>query len=221
MKLAKKHNDCFFGLYSNSTLINDEMCEQIRELGNITFMLSIEGTPDTNDARRGEARGLLLRRHLPRDAAGDAGRDEGFGREPGEGAKRLGVAAQLLRELFGPLRAAMAPGVVAEHDFGTFATDRPAGELRVVRPLVPAAAEVERAGQVQSQKQRDDEVERAVGAVVVVERDGAGGVALPAGDADGGGGVFHGGIREGWEMAGRLRACGRGAPSRARRSLGN
>ena len=54
MKLAKKHNDCFFGLYSNSTLINDEMCEQIRELGNIPFMLSIEGTPDTNDARRGE-----------------------------------------------------------------------------------------------------------------------------------------------------------------------
>ncbi len=54
LKLAKKHNDCFFGLYSNSTLINDQMCEQIRELGNITFMLSIEGTPDTNDARRGD-----------------------------------------------------------------------------------------------------------------------------------------------------------------------
>lgn len=53
-KLAEKHNDCFFGLYSNSTLITDELVERVRELGNITFMLSIEGTPDTNDARRGE-----------------------------------------------------------------------------------------------------------------------------------------------------------------------
>ena len=53
-KLAEKHKDCFFGLYSNSTLITDELAERVRELGNITFMLSIEGTPDTNDARRGE-----------------------------------------------------------------------------------------------------------------------------------------------------------------------
>lgn len=53
-RLAEKHNDCFFGLYSNSTLITDELAERVRELGNITFMLSIEGTPDTNDARRGE-----------------------------------------------------------------------------------------------------------------------------------------------------------------------
>lgn len=53
-RLAEKHNDCFFALYSNSTLITDAMCEKVKELGNITFMLSIEGTPDTNDARRGE-----------------------------------------------------------------------------------------------------------------------------------------------------------------------
>ncbi|MBQ5431588.1 MAG: radical SAM protein [Lachnospiraceae bacterium] len=53
-KLAKKHNDCVFGLYSNSTLITDELAEEVRKLGNITFMLSIEGTPDTNDARRGD-----------------------------------------------------------------------------------------------------------------------------------------------------------------------
>ena len=53
-RLAEKHNDCFFALYSNSTLITDAMCERVKELGNITFMLSIEGTPDTNDARRGE-----------------------------------------------------------------------------------------------------------------------------------------------------------------------
>ncbi|MDY6324572.1 MAG: radical SAM protein [Catonella sp.] len=53
-KLAKKHNDCFFGMFTNSTLINDEMCKKVVELGNITFLLSIEGTPETNDARRGD-----------------------------------------------------------------------------------------------------------------------------------------------------------------------
>ena len=53
-QLAEKHDDCFFALYSNSTLITEEVCEQVQRLGNVTFMLSIEGTPDTNDARRGE-----------------------------------------------------------------------------------------------------------------------------------------------------------------------
>ena len=53
-RLAEKHDDCFFALYSNSTLITEEVCEQVQKLGNITFMLSIEGTPETNDARRGD-----------------------------------------------------------------------------------------------------------------------------------------------------------------------
>lgn len=54
LKLAEKHNDCMFALYSNSTLIDDALCKEIVRLGNITFMLSIEGTPETNDDRRGE-----------------------------------------------------------------------------------------------------------------------------------------------------------------------
>ena len=53
-KLAEKHNDCFFALYSNSTLITEDVCRDVQRLGNISFMLSIEGTPETNDARRGE-----------------------------------------------------------------------------------------------------------------------------------------------------------------------
>ncbi len=53
-KLAEKHQDCFFALYSNSTLIDEEVCKKVQQLGNITFMLSIEGTPETNDARRGD-----------------------------------------------------------------------------------------------------------------------------------------------------------------------
>ena len=53
LKLAEKHNDVQFGIYSNSTLVDDDFCKEVVRLGNITFMLSIEGTPETNDARRG------------------------------------------------------------------------------------------------------------------------------------------------------------------------
>ncbi len=53
-RLAEKHHDAYFALYTNSTLIDEEMCKEVVRLGNITFMLSIEGTPETNDARRGD-----------------------------------------------------------------------------------------------------------------------------------------------------------------------
>ncbi|MBQ6360095.1 MAG: radical SAM protein [Lachnospiraceae bacterium] len=53
LKLAEKHSDAMFALYSNSTLIDEELCREVVRLGNITFLLSIEGSPETNDARRG------------------------------------------------------------------------------------------------------------------------------------------------------------------------
>ena len=54
LKLAEKHSNAEFALYTNSTLIDDDFCREVVRLGNITFMLSIEGTMETNDARRGE-----------------------------------------------------------------------------------------------------------------------------------------------------------------------
>ena len=54
MKLCEKHSDCFFAAYTNSTLIDEQLCRDTLRLGNLMFLLSIEGTPDTNDARRGE-----------------------------------------------------------------------------------------------------------------------------------------------------------------------
>ena len=54
LRLAKKHNDVQFAIYTNSTLIDEPFCEEVVKLGNIAFMLSIEGTPSTNDARRGD-----------------------------------------------------------------------------------------------------------------------------------------------------------------------
>ena len=54
LKLAEKHNDVELSIYTNSTLIDEEFCKEVVRLGNITFQLSIEGTPETNDSRRGE-----------------------------------------------------------------------------------------------------------------------------------------------------------------------
>ena len=54
LRLAEKHNDVEFAFYTNSTLIDEDLCKEVVRLGNLTFLLSIEGTPDTNDARRGE-----------------------------------------------------------------------------------------------------------------------------------------------------------------------
>ena len=54
LRLMRKHRDCYFAAFSNSTLIDEDFVKEIQKLGNLTFFLSIEGTPDTNDARRGE-----------------------------------------------------------------------------------------------------------------------------------------------------------------------
>lgn len=54
LKLAEKHHDCYFAMFTNSTLIDDDFCKEVVRLGNMTFLVSIEGTPETNDARRGE-----------------------------------------------------------------------------------------------------------------------------------------------------------------------
>lgn len=54
LKLAEKHNDVVFGIFTNSTLIDEELCQKIVKLGNIVFLLSVEGTPESNDSRRGD-----------------------------------------------------------------------------------------------------------------------------------------------------------------------
>jgi len=62
LKLAEKHNDAYFSIYTNSSLIDDEFCKEVVRLGNITFQLSIEGTPETNDMRRGEGHyGMVMK----------------------------------------------------------------------------------------------------------------------------------------------------------------
>jgi MoaA/NifB/PqqE/SkfB family radical SAM enzyme len=50
---AEKHDDCFFLVYSNGTLIDDRVAERLAELGNVTPAISVEGWRERTDARRG------------------------------------------------------------------------------------------------------------------------------------------------------------------------
>jgi len=54
MDLAERHNDCYFHLFTNGTLITEEICQRVQKLGNISFALSLEGAEDVNDDRRGD-----------------------------------------------------------------------------------------------------------------------------------------------------------------------
>ncbi len=54
IRLCKKHSDCAFMAYTNGTLIDDKFCEEVKQAGNLAFALSIEGTEESNDFRRGE-----------------------------------------------------------------------------------------------------------------------------------------------------------------------
>ena len=54
LKLAKKHNDCVFMIFTNGTLIDQQFCEDLCDVGNIVPTISVEGFDDATDGRRGE-----------------------------------------------------------------------------------------------------------------------------------------------------------------------
>ena len=53
LRLAEEHHDCEFHCFTNGTLIDEEFCEAVQKLGNISFSLSLEGFEEVNDGRRG------------------------------------------------------------------------------------------------------------------------------------------------------------------------
>jgi len=53
-ELAKKHNDMAFMIYTNGTLITDEVVDRIVEVGNISPAISLEGWKEQTDTRRGK-----------------------------------------------------------------------------------------------------------------------------------------------------------------------
>ncbi|MCR4672515.1 MAG: radical SAM protein [Lachnospiraceae bacterium] len=54
VKLAKKHYDCAFMLFTNGTLVDQEFCDGMRESKNIILSMSIEGDEEATDSRRGK-----------------------------------------------------------------------------------------------------------------------------------------------------------------------
>ncbi len=55
LELVEKHPDVGFMMYTNGTLIDDEMADKMVELGNITPAISLEGPKEHTDQRRGES----------------------------------------------------------------------------------------------------------------------------------------------------------------------
>ncbi|MCL5010767.1 MAG: radical SAM protein [Patescibacteria group bacterium] len=53
-KILKKHDDMFFQIYTNGTLITDETAKKLARLGNAAPAISVEGLQKETDARRGE-----------------------------------------------------------------------------------------------------------------------------------------------------------------------
>ena len=52
--LCRENPDCAFLAYTNATLIDQEFCDEMRSVGNLALALSIEGTEESNDSRRGD-----------------------------------------------------------------------------------------------------------------------------------------------------------------------
>ncbi|MCE7738622.1 MAG: radical SAM protein [Candidatus Heimdallarchaeota archaeon] len=54
LKLAKKHQDCFFLAFTNGTLVDEEFAMALAEVGNLTLAISVEGFEAETDFRRGK-----------------------------------------------------------------------------------------------------------------------------------------------------------------------
>ena len=54
LTVTKENPDCIFLAFTNGTLVDDEFCEKLKKSGNFALALSIEGTEETTDFRRGE-----------------------------------------------------------------------------------------------------------------------------------------------------------------------
>ena len=54
IKLAEKHNDCMFNIFTNASLVDQAFCDDVKRVGNIAFSISVEGFEESNDGRRGD-----------------------------------------------------------------------------------------------------------------------------------------------------------------------
>jgi len=52
-ELIGRHPDCYFQVFTNGTLLTDEVAAEMRRLGNVSPLISLEGDPEVSDVRRG------------------------------------------------------------------------------------------------------------------------------------------------------------------------
>jgi len=55
LTILARHPDCYFQIFTNGQLITDEVARELRRLGNATPLISIEGTKQVSDERRGRS----------------------------------------------------------------------------------------------------------------------------------------------------------------------
>ena len=55
LDILEQHPDCYFQIFTNGQLITDELAAQMRRMGNVTPLISIEGTEIISDQRRGKS----------------------------------------------------------------------------------------------------------------------------------------------------------------------
>ncbi|MST93745.1 MAG: radical SAM protein [Pedosphaera sp.] len=54
LDLLAAHPDCYFQVFTNGQLITEKIARRLREIGNVTPLISIEGREITSDTRRGK-----------------------------------------------------------------------------------------------------------------------------------------------------------------------
>lgn len=54
IRLCEAHQDCYFFAFTNGTLVDDELCEDMLRVGNFALAFSIEGDEEATDIRRGK-----------------------------------------------------------------------------------------------------------------------------------------------------------------------
>jgi sulfatase maturation enzyme AslB (radical SAM superfamily) len=54
LPVMKKYKRCIFSICTNCTRVNDDLAKRLKDIKNITFLLSMEGTESATDAYRGQ-----------------------------------------------------------------------------------------------------------------------------------------------------------------------
>lgn len=53
LDIFRSHPDCYFQLFTNGTLLNDKVAQELRKIANVTPLISFEGNETVADIRRG------------------------------------------------------------------------------------------------------------------------------------------------------------------------